>query len=137
MHSEQLTNLHPGWVVGGWLTAAAVTAAAYLTFVGIGLLPREPDAVLAVALALALGFFAGGLVVGLRWMDAPILHAVAITLLSVIVWFVGSLVVRGMPLDGSTATVLGLLLLQLLSAMAGGWAGRWISLGRRGLPGSG
>ena len=27
MHSEHLTNLHPGWVVGGWLIAVAVTFA--------------------------------------------------------------------------------------------------------------
>lgn len=134
MRSEQLTNLHPGWVLGGWLTAAAVTAAAYLALVGAGLLPREPDAVLAVALALALGFFVGGLLVGLRWMDAPILHAVAITLLSVVVWFAGSLLLRGdPPVDGSTATVLGLILLQLLAAMAGGWTGRRISLGKAGV----
>jgi len=134
MHSEQLTNLHPGWVVGGWLTAAAVTAAAYLALVGIGLLPQEPDAVIAVAVALGVGFFAGGWIVGLRWMDAPILHAVAITLLSVVVWFVGSAALRSdMPVDGTATTVLGLILLQLLSSVAGGWTGRWMSMGRGGL----
>lgn len=134
MHTEQLTNLHPGWVVGGWLTAAAGTAAAYLTLVGIGLLPRGPEDVMGVGLALAVGFFAGGLLVGLRWMDAPILHAVAITLLSVVVWFLGSVALQGDgPLTGSSTTILGLILLQLVTSVAGGWMGRWISLGRRGL----
>lgn len=134
MHSEHLTNLHPGWVVGGWLTAAAVTAAAYLTFVGIGLLPREPDAVLGVALALAVGFFVGGLLVGLRWMDAPVLHGVAITLLSVVIWFLGSVALQGDTLvDGSVTAVLGLILLQLVAATVGGFTGRWMSLGRKGL----
>jgi hypothetical protein len=135
MRTEQLTNLHPGWVVGGWLTAAAVTAACYLTLVGIGLLPVEPDAVIAVASSLAVGFFAGGLVVGLRWMDAPTLHAVAITLLSMVVWFLGSLGLRGdPPLDESATTILGLLILQLVAATLGGWTGRWLSLGRAGPP---
>lgn len=129
MHSEHLTNLHPGWVVGGWLIAAAVTAAAYLALVGVGLLPREPDAVVAVALALAVGFFAGGLVVGLRWMEAPILHAVALTLLSMAVWFAGGLALAGdAPLEDSGTTVLGLVLLQLVAAAVGGWTGRWMSL---------
>ena len=133
MHSEHLTNLHPGWVVGGWLTAAAVTAGAYLTFVGVGLLPADPDAVLGVAAALAVGFYAGGLVVGLRWMDAPVLHAVAITFLSVVLWFAGGVALRGsMPMEGSSTTVLGLILLQLVASVAGGWTGRWMSLGRGG-----
>ncbi len=129
MHSEHLTNLHPGWIVAGWLTAAAVTAAAYLALVGAGLLPREPDAALAVALALAVGFFAGGLVVGMRWMEAPILHAVALTVLSMAVWFAGGLALGDdAPLEDSGTTILGLVLLQLVAAAGGGWTGRWMSL---------
>ena len=110
-----------------------MTAGAHLAFVAVGLLPADPDAVLGVAAALAVGFFAGGLVVGLRWMDAPVLHAVAITLLSVVLWFAGSLALgETLPLEGSSTTVLGLVLLQLVASVAGGWTGRWMSLGRTG-----
>jgi hypothetical protein len=110
-----------------------VTAAAYLTLVGIGLLPQDPDAVLGPAVAMAVGFFVGGLLVGLRWMDAPTLHAVAITLVSMVVWFVGSLALprEGMLLGRTSATVLGLVLLQLVASVLGGWAGRRVSLGKR------
>ena len=129
MHSEHLSNLHPGWVVGGWLIAVAVTSAAFIAFVGLGLLP--PDGARSVAwiyLAAALGFFAGGLFVGLRWSDAPIIHGAAITFVSVGVWLVGSLVLpRGMGGGGVTLeapVVLGMILLQLLASVAGGLVGR-------------
>lgn len=129
MHSEHLTNLHPGWVVGGWLVAVAVTSAAYLAVVGTGLLPQGGGTVLGVAVALAVGFFAGGLFVGMRWAEAPILHGVAITFLSVLVWFAGSLALPApvASLADTARAVLGLLLLQLVAAVAGGWTGRKLS----------
>ncbi|HKJ02916.1 MAG TPA: hypothetical protein VJ997_10690, partial [Longimicrobiales bacterium] len=88
MQTEHVGNLHPGWVLGGWLIAVAVTSVAYLSLVGVGLFPQGAAAVFGVALAMAVGFFVGGLFVGLRWMDAPILHGAAITLVSLLVWFV-------------------------------------------------
>jgi hypothetical protein len=133
MHSEHLTNLHPGWVLGGWLIAAAVTSGVYLAVVGAGLLPYGSGAILGIALAMAVGFFVGGLFVGMRWSDAPILHGAAITFLSVLIWFVGSLALPG-PFEawsGPTPTVLGLVLLQLLASVGGGWAGRTMTLGSR------
>lgn len=131
MQSEHLSNLHPGWIAGGWLIAAAVTSAAYLGMVGADLLPQGPAAVFGVAAAMAAGFFVGGLFVGLRWSDAPILHGAAITLVSVLVWFVGSVALPG-ELDrwsGPTPAVLGLILVQLAASSAGGWVGRRASLG--------
>ena len=131
MQTEHLSNLHPGWIAGGWLIAVAVTSAAYLAIVGAGLLPQGPAAVLGVAAAMAAGFFVGGLFVGLRWSDAPILHGAAITLVSLLVWFVGSLTLPG-RLDswsGPTPAVLGLILLQLAASSAGGWVGRRMALG--------
>lgn len=131
MQSEHLTNLHPGWIVGGWLIALAVTSAAYLGLVGTGLLPQGPFAVVGVALAVAVGFFVGGLFVGLRWGDAPILHGAAITFLSVLLWFVATVAARG-SLDawtGPTPTVLGIILVQMTAASAGGWVGRRMMLG--------
>lgn len=130
MHSEHLTNLHLGWVVGGWFLAAVVTGAAYMALAGTGLVPAGDSAVLALALAMAIGFFAGGLVVGMRWCDAPIIHGAAITFFSVLVWFAGSLALPGSTdiLQEPTPAVLGLVLLQLVASVSGGWAGRRMSL---------
>lgn len=129
MHSEHLSNLHPGWVVGGWLIAIAVTSAAFIAFVGLGLMPPAGARSIAwIYLAAAAGFFAGGLFVGLRWSDAPIIHGAAITFLSVLVWLVGSLVLPrdlgggGLGLD--VPVVLGMILLQLAASVGGGMLGR-------------
>ncbi len=130
MHSEHLTNLHLGWVVGGWFLAAVVTGAVYMALAGTGLVPAGETAVLGLALAMAVGFFAGGLVVGMRWCDAPILHGGAITFFSVLVWFGGSVALPGSfeALEGETRAVLGLVLLQLLASVSGGWVGRRMTL---------
>ena len=130
MHSEHLTNLHPGWVVGGWLIAAAVTGGGYIALVGAGMLPSGAE-VLGLSVAMFVGFFVGGLFVGLRWTDAPILHGAAITFLSVLVWFLGSVALPGPVAEwsGPTPAVLGLVLLQLVASVGGGWMGRRSMLG--------
>jgi len=133
MHSEHLTNLHPGWVVIGWLIAAAITSGVYLALVGTGLFPQGAGAgaVLGVGVAMAVGFFAGGLFVGVRWSDAPILHGGAITFLSVAIWFVGTLTLPGSfeSWSGPAPAVLGLILLQLAASVGGGWTGRRMAVG--------
>lgn len=135
MHSEHIRNLHPGWVIGGWLIAVAVTSVAFMIFVGLGFVgPDSRSTGLFASVAVAAGFFVGGLFVGLRWSDAPILHAAAITFTSVLVWFLGAILFRssaGGSVAGarSSAFVLGMILLQLVAAVAGGWAGRRRVLG--------
>ena len=131
MHSEHLTNLHWGWVVGGWLVAVAVTSGVYLGLVGIGFFPEGPAAVFGIAVAMAAGFFAGGLFVGYRWIEAPILHGVAMTFLSVVVLFLGTVALPDGfgAWSGSAPVVLGLILLQLAAAVGGGWVGRRATLG--------
>jgi len=126
MHTEHLRNLHPGWVVGGWLVAIAVTSVVYLTLVGTRLFPLGETGVLAVTLAVAVGFFAGGFFVGVRWSNAPALHGAGITLFGVLVWFVGALALPGRfsLVRESAATVLGLILVQLAASVAGGMTGR-------------
>ncbi len=126
MHSEHLGNLHPGWVVGGWLVAIAVTSVVYLTLVGTGILPFNDSGILGVTLAVAVGFFVGGFFVGVRWTNAPVLHGAAITLFGVLLWFVGTLALprRFAILRESAPAVLGLILIQLVAAVAGGWSGR-------------
>ena len=84
MQSEHLTNLHPGWVAGGWAIAVAVTSMIYLGGVGAGLTMAGSGEVVWVVASMAGGFFVGGLFVGMRWSDAPVLHGVAITGFSVL-----------------------------------------------------
>jgi len=126
MHTEHLSNLHFGWIVGGWLIAAAVTSGVYLALLGIGLPPPGRFEVAAISVAIAAGFFVGGLFVGLRWSNAPILHGAAITFFSVVLWFVGSLAVPGglKVAQQSAPEILGLVLLQLVASIAGGRFGR-------------
>jgi hypothetical protein len=131
MQSEHLTNIHPGWVAGGWLIAVAVTAALYLGGVGLGLVPPDAGAVVWVSVSMAGGFFIGGLLVGMRWTDAPILHGAAITFLSVLVWFL-VLVFGGPGGFEPLSLVLGMILLQLVASCAGGWMGRRVALGGGG-----
>lgn len=129
MQSEHLTNLHPGWVVGGWAIAVSVTAALYLGGVGLGLVVPGSDALVWVIASLAGGFYVGGLFVGLRWTDAPILHGAAISFVSIVVWFV--VTVSGeLEAFESADIVLGLVLVQFVAASAGGWMGRRVTLGR-------
>ena len=69
--------------------------------------------------------------------DAPILHGAAITFFGVLVWFVGGLALPGRfgALAGSGQEVLGLVLIQFVAAVAGGWSGRRRVLGAGGGPG--
>lgn len=128
MHTEHLSNVHPGWVVGGWLASVAAAAALYLAGAGLGLVRPDASAAPWVVISLGGGFFLGGLLVGMRWSDAPILHGTAITLLSVLVWFV-ALVFGGPGAGESVALGLGLILVQLAAACGGAWFGRWVTLG--------
>lgn len=126
MHTEHLNNLHPGWVVGGWAVAVAVTSIVYLALVGTSFVPAGQSGVLWVTLAVAVGFYVGGFFVGVRWTNAPILHGAAITLFGVLVWFVGALALPGSlgGMVGSGPGVLGIILVQLAASVLGGWSGR-------------
>ena len=128
MQSEHLSNLHVGWVIGGWLVAASVTAAAYLTGIGLGMVQPGGGAAVWISVSMACGFFAGGALVGMRWSDAPVIHGATITFFSVMVWFVVTLLGGGELLD-SVQLVLGLVLLQFVAASGGAWMGRRWSLG--------
>jgi hypothetical protein len=77
---------------------------------------------------MAVGFFVGGMLVGMRWTDAPVLHGAAITLFSVLVWFLVTLTGQSGGVD-SVQLVLGLVLLQLVASCSGGWMGRRVTLG--------
>jgi hypothetical protein len=133
MRSEHLSNVHPGWVIVGFVVAIAVTAVLHLALVATGFLPPGPAETLGNLAAIVVGFFAGGFFVGLRWSDAPALNGAAIVLVSALLWFAVALFTSGdvsRHLTGTgTAATLGSLLLQLLGAIAGALAGRATVLG--------
>jgi len=123
MKSETLSNLHLGWIFGGWFVAVSVTAAVYVGTVGLGLVTTGATVVVWVGVSLTVGFFAGGLLVGMRWSNAPILHGAAITLFAVVVWFVLALF-GGSENVHSPSIVLGAILVQLVASTSGGWMGK-------------
>lgn len=129
MQSEHLSNLHPGWVVGGWAIAVSVTAAVYLGGVGLGVVTPDGNPLPWLVAAVAAGFYIGGAFIGLRWSDAPILHGAALSLFSVLVWFLLTLFGDVRTFE-SADVALGLVLVQLVASVAGGWTGRRATLGR-------
>ena len=128
MHSEHLSNVRPGTVALGWFIGAAVTSLAVFALIAIGLLPRDGIGGEAWGLlATAAGFFAGGWFAARRDGSAPILHAVAMGLFSLVVWVVVNLI-PGQALgaeswDVGAAYVAGLVLLQIVAAAIGGRLG--------------
>ena len=131
MESEHLTNLHPLWALTGWAIAIAATSGVYLGAVGTGLVTPGAGEIAWVGIAMAAGFFAGGLFVGAQWSQAPVIHGAAITLFSVLAWFIGALLVPGTFSDivAPTPWILGLVLVQLVASVGGGWTGRRMRLG--------
>ena len=129
MQSEHLSNVHPGWVFGGWMVSIAVTSGAYIAFAGMGLASGAGDDAVWSLVAVVLGFFAGGYFVGIRWTEAPILHGLVFGLVSMLVLLVVNLIApeagdTATPLGGSVPLVLSMILVQVGAAIAGGFAGR-------------
>lgn len=125
MHTEHLNNVRPGAVALGWFISVCVLSLVVIAMIAVGLLSRDgvggtPWGLLATAL----GFFAGGWFVGMRTGAAPILHAVAMGLFSLLLWMVVNLL-PGQMLHAETWSVgaaygAGLILLQIVAAALGG-----------------
>jgi hypothetical protein len=140
MHTEHLQNVRPTRVVAGWLVAAASTSLALFALIGMGLMNEDPTAANTwwSVVAVAAGFFAGGFFAGLRAVQAPILHAFAMGLMSLIVWFMlnalATLFFSAWSWSGLTPQVaIGILLTQWAAAMVGALIGHNLAL--RGRPG--
>lgn len=126
MRTETISNVRPSWVAFGWFIAVAVSALLILALVAFGFL--SPDSSQGengwIALALLIGFLTGGLMVGLRTREAPVLHGVGIGLFSLVVWLLANLLV-GEPTGWTTwrtlptAQALALLVLQTCAAVVG------------------
>jgi hypothetical protein len=140
MHTEHLQNVTVGRVLAGWLVAAAITSLAALALISMGLLTEESTRANTwwSVIAVLIGFFGGGFFAGFRAIEAPILHAAGMGLMSLIVWFVlnaiAAIVFRAWEWPSLTAEMtVALLLAQLAAAVVGALLGYNIAL--RGAPG--
>lgn len=128
MHTEHLQNVSPFWVIIGWLVALAATSVVVLALGAAGLLEAGGSAGVpdwwSIA-AVGIGFFVGGYLTGTRDIEAPILHGVGIGLTTLVAWFVLNVVaaaVSGHTWIGlSPTSTIGVLLLQMVAAVAGSW----------------
>lgn len=125
MHTEHLQNLKPSWVLFGWFVSVAVVSLIALVLAAVGLADPDGSSMgLWGVIAIGVGFFLGGLVTGARVGAAPILHGVAMGIVSLLVWFVANLAF-GETLDAETwgedseAFYAGLLILQMIAAALG------------------
>ena len=140
MHSEHLQNVTAGRVLAGWLVAAAITSLAALALISMGLLTEDstPGNTWWSVVAVLIGFFAGGFFAGFRAIQAPILHAAGMGVMSLIVWFglnaLAAVVFRSWEWPSLTAEMtVALLLAQLVAAVVGALLGYNMAL--RGEPG--
>lgn len=130
MHSEHLRNVQISWVAFGWFVGLAVAAAVLLLLAGAGFSRLGGVAeVAALAVAVAVGWFGGGFIVGFKAAAAPILHGAAMALFTFVAWFVLNLVFGGITTGVSAWEYFGgrslaaALLVQMAAAVAGCWAG--------------
>jgi hypothetical protein len=130
MHSEHLRNVQISWVAFGWFVGLAAAAAILLLLAGAGLMGSGGvQEALAFELAVAVGWFVGGFIVGFKSAAAPILHGAAMALFTFVAWFVLNLVFGGLTTGSSAWEFFGArslaaaLLVQMLAAIAGCWLG--------------
>lgn len=126
MHTEHLQNVRPAGVLFGWFVSVAVVSLLALLLAATGMVDPEATSSggLWGVLAIGIGFLTGGWLVGSRLGVAPILHGVAMGIVSVLVWFLANLVAGETVADsawvtGSEAYYAGLLLLQIVAAALG------------------
>lgn len=139
MHTEHLQNVRGVQVAAGWLIAIAISSLLGLVLVGFGVLEDAMRVNTFWSLLIVLfGFWAGGFAAGFRALQAPILHGVAIGLMSLVVWVVVngvlSLLSPRVQWEGLTVPLaIGLVLTQMAAAIVGALMGYNTAL--RGKPG--
>jgi hypothetical protein len=130
MHTEHLQNVRPAAVFFGWFASVAVVSLIVLALIALRIVSPDSSAGelgWGVA-AIAVGFVMGGWFTGVRVGLAPILHGVAIGMVSLLVWFTANLLF-GETLDaaawddGSPAFYAGMLILQMGAAALGARVG--------------
>lgn len=128
MHTEHLQNVGFGRVLVGWVVAIAATSFVLLVLAAFDALPLTGTDTWWSLLAAAVGFFAGGFYAGFRAMQAPILHGIAIALMSLLAWLVLNLVTFGLAghesWQGLTPTLtLLIMLVMIVAAVVGALLG--------------
>ncbi len=129
MSTEHLENVRPGWVAGGWLAAIAGTSFVVFAFLLLGLIGQEmPRDTLWTMVAVAVGFMLGGWFTGYGTVAAPILHGVALGLMSLVAWAGLNLLMvvafRGFRWEGLTAAAtVSVIVTQIAAAVVGCWFG--------------
>lgn len=140
MHTEHLQNVTFGRVLGGWLVAIAVTSLVVLAFIASGISADVPTAASSIGslISVITGFLAGGFFVGFRARRAPILHGVAMGLMSIVAWVIANVMSELFTASADwtglgAAIAVGLVLAQMLAATVGALLGYNLVL--RGKPG--
>ncbi len=140
MHTEHLSNVGFSSILIGWVIAVAVTSLLVFLFTAAGWMATDDAGNVWAVVAVAIGFFAGGYLTGTRDIEAPILHGVAIGLMTLVAWFVLNALATffvdatSYTVLGATATA-GLLLLQMIAAVLGAWLADRRALRGEDLPG--
>lgn len=128
MHTEHLQNVHPVRIMAGWLVAMAVTSIVVFGQIMLGLMAGEgPGDTAWAVLAVAAGFLVGGWFTGMRTVEAPILHGIALGLTTLLVWALVNVVAIPFGMEEWTgltpSSTVAILLVQIVAAIAGCWTG--------------
>lgn len=130
MHTEHLQNVRPAGVLFGWFVSVAVVSLIALMLAALRVVDPESTAGGGWwgVLAITVGFGIGGWLIGQRLGVAPILHGIAMGIVSILVWFLANLLAGETVADsawvtGSEAYYAGLLLLQMVAAALGATIG--------------
>ena len=139
MQTSSLQRVRPSWVAFGWFVGAAVSALVIFALIALGVLPRNSTSGdgIWVALALLIGFMAGGFLTGARVGAVPALHGVLIGAFSLVVWLIANLIPgeatgwtawRALPTVEAAAT---LFLLTVAAIIGARFGYRWTHARRR------
>ena len=139
MHTEHLQNVSIPRVLLGWLVAVAVGSMLMLGAAAVGLTGTEDDAAWPAFVAVVIGFFAGGFFTGRRALRAPVLHGVAIGLMTLVVWAIvnalasAHILLLAGPTSLSAANTVLVMITQIAAAVIGALMG--YNMGLAGKPG--
>lgn len=108
-----------------WFLAVSVTSLVIILVVATRFISLDTRAgTRAAIVAIAVGFFAGGLFAGLRAREAPILHGTAIGFFSLVAWFVlnmaSAIAFPGLGWEALTPELaVSVILLQIVASVLG------------------
>jgi hypothetical protein len=134
MYREKLADIRPIWVAAGWFVSIATASLIGIVLAALGLAIGADggNEALWSVVVVALGFWVGGFFTGFRALRSPVLHGVAIGLASLVAWLVVNLLAvpfTALRWEGLTpGLTAALLLVQMMSAVGGAWAGHRVAL---------